>query len=429
VFRKEAGMENQPPPLPPEEPTSGGEPAPGVSSEPTTTGQTAVFTGSGREYFRIWIVNLCLSLVTLGLYIPWARVRTRRYFYRNTLLAGHAFDYLADPKRLLVGYLIVGVLFLVYILGDIISIWITLGALLVFFLAFPFIRYKSLRFFARNSAYQNVRLRFHGTLKDAYRIYLGMMLFLPVTLGLLYPYIAHQGNRYLFGNLAFGRATGVFTAHWQKFYQIYFVATGIFVAAIGLLMAVFAALFFYATTQELTSRYQEQPEVEWTVAESSGLEEDDERKHQPAAVPDLTEDDEEEGSLPPGANIAIALGATSFYLIPLLVFLGAGVAIRNVCWNHFRVRIREGEGGPEVTFRSRMKIFPYLGIHLTNLLLIVVTLGMFLPWAKVRLHRYRLRCLEVFGVEYLAGVSADVDVDQSAVGDSASDLFDLEFGL
>ncbi len=26
------------------------------------------FTGKAGEYFRIWIVNLCLSIVTLGIY-------------------------------------------------------------------------------------------------------------------------------------------------------------------------------------------------------------------------------------------------------------------------------------------------------------------------------------------------------------------------
>ena len=72
------------------------------------------FRGSGREYFGIWIVNLVLSIITLGIYIPWARVRTRRYFYRNTLLDGHSFDYLADPKRLLIGYLIIGAFFISY---------------------------------------------------------------------------------------------------------------------------------------------------------------------------------------------------------------------------------------------------------------------------------------------------------------------------
>src|SRR5258707_6333866 len=43
------------------------------------------FTGRAGEYFRIWIVNICLSIVTLGIYSAWAKVRRKRYFYGNTL--------------------------------------------------------------------------------------------------------------------------------------------------------------------------------------------------------------------------------------------------------------------------------------------------------------------------------------------------------
>ncbi|RYF66268.1 MAG: DUF898 family protein, partial [Comamonadaceae bacterium] len=38
------------------------------------------FTGSGGEYFRVWIVNVLLTIVTLGFYTPWARRRTAQYF-------------------------------------------------------------------------------------------------------------------------------------------------------------------------------------------------------------------------------------------------------------------------------------------------------------------------------------------------------------
>ena len=55
------------------------------------------FTGSGFEYFKIWIVNLCLTVITLGIYSAWAKVRRNRYFYGNTQLAGDAFEYLANP--------------------------------------------------------------------------------------------------------------------------------------------------------------------------------------------------------------------------------------------------------------------------------------------------------------------------------------------
>ncbi len=60
------------------------------------------FHGDAREYFRIWIVNTLLTLLTLGLFSAWAKVRKRRYLRGNTELLGHRFDYTADPKRILV---------------------------------------------------------------------------------------------------------------------------------------------------------------------------------------------------------------------------------------------------------------------------------------------------------------------------------------
>ena len=72
------------------------------------------FTGSGSEYFGIWIVNLLLMLVTLGLYYPWAKVRRLKYFYGNTLVDGSALDFHGSPKRMLRGTLLVVVLLVLY---------------------------------------------------------------------------------------------------------------------------------------------------------------------------------------------------------------------------------------------------------------------------------------------------------------------------
>lgn len=61
------------------------------------------FTASGSEYFRIWIVNLLLIVLTLGIYLPWAKVRKLKYFYRNTGLGGDALDFHGEPKKMLRG--------------------------------------------------------------------------------------------------------------------------------------------------------------------------------------------------------------------------------------------------------------------------------------------------------------------------------------
>ena len=78
------------------------------SPEPAVQTHQFEFTGTANEYFRIWIVNVFLSVITLGIYSAWAKVRTRQYFYANTKLDGHPFEYLGNPIAILKGNLVVG---------------------------------------------------------------------------------------------------------------------------------------------------------------------------------------------------------------------------------------------------------------------------------------------------------------------------------
>jgi len=59
------------------------------------------FTGTGRDYARIWIVNLALTLVTFGLYLPFARARQLRYLRQHTLIGGETLDFDGDGRDLL----------------------------------------------------------------------------------------------------------------------------------------------------------------------------------------------------------------------------------------------------------------------------------------------------------------------------------------
>jgi uncharacterized membrane protein YjgN (DUF898 family) len=48
------------------------------AEEPSLPNLPLKFHGSSQEYFRIWIVSLCLTLLTLGVYSAWAKVRKKR---------------------------------------------------------------------------------------------------------------------------------------------------------------------------------------------------------------------------------------------------------------------------------------------------------------------------------------------------------------
>jgi hypothetical protein len=127
-----------PPPLP--APPAANFPAwPARQLRPPPIEHRFVFDGRAGEYFRIWIVNLALSILTLGIFSAWAKVRTQRYFYGNTRLAGVPFEYLAKPLPILKGRIIAVVLFSGYVLAGQVSIGLQLGLALLIAVLTPWL--------------------------------------------------------------------------------------------------------------------------------------------------------------------------------------------------------------------------------------------------------------------------------------------------
>ena len=141
------------------------------------------FTGKASEYFRIWIVNICLSVVTLGIYSAWAKVRRKRYFYGNTLLEDAAFEYLADPKAILKGRIVVVAAFAVYSLAGQINPLAGLAMALVVLGALPWLIVRASRFNAVNSAHRNVRFDFRAGYGEMARLLTLPIVLVPLTLG------------------------------------------------------------------------------------------------------------------------------------------------------------------------------------------------------------------------------------------------------
>ena len=104
------------------------------------------FSGSGSEYFRIWIVNLALTILTVGIYSAWAKVRRLKYFYQNTRLADGGFDFHGSPVAILKGRIIAVILLLAYNFSGLISPTASLVTFGLLLLVLPWLIVKSLRF-------------------------------------------------------------------------------------------------------------------------------------------------------------------------------------------------------------------------------------------------------------------------------------------
>lgn len=73
------------------------------------SGPSQQFAYDGRlgELYGIFIVNLLLSIVTLGFYRFWGKTRMRRYIWSRTSLNGDPFEYTGTGGELFIGFLIV----------------------------------------------------------------------------------------------------------------------------------------------------------------------------------------------------------------------------------------------------------------------------------------------------------------------------------
>ena len=128
------------------------------------------FEGSGKEYFRVWSVNVLLCIVTLSLYTPWARWRTAHYFYGHTFIAGSPLEFTGQKRRMVKGFLAFAALYFAYELASYteqdtaVNLFMLCGALLT-----PFMWRSAIRFRVNNTRWRGLRLQFTATLGEVYR--------------------------------------------------------------------------------------------------------------------------------------------------------------------------------------------------------------------------------------------------------------------
>lgn len=175
-----------------------------LPSPKSTTGSDLVFSGKGGEFFGIWIVNILLSICTLGVYSAWAKVRTTNYFYGNTKLGGSPFVYTANPISILKGRLIAFLLLLSYSLLSQYSPELSIGLIILIALLSPVVIVRALKFRFQNTEFRGLSFNFKGKVSEAYKIFLGGYILAMISLGILFPWWEKRRKEFYVGNIRFG---------------------------------------------------------------------------------------------------------------------------------------------------------------------------------------------------------------------------------
>ena len=329
------------------------------------------FSGTTGEFFGIWFVNLLLSIVTLGIYSAWAKVRTHRYFYANTQLAGSSFEYLASPIAILKGRLIAYAVVIALIVSSRFAPMLYAALILVVGLLMPALIVMSLRFRARNSAWRGLTFRFDEDAGSAYGPFMLWGWLTGLTVSLLYPVMKKRQHEFIVEGHRFGHKRFSYRADTGAYYVPYGIAAGVFVVLAVVLGVTFARFAPSVATDK-------------------------------AAF---------------AARAMTMVGAFYVVLLGLVMFLRVRYA--NLLWNSSHL-------GPH-RFESTARVRDLAWIYASNAVAIVCTLGLAVPWAKIRLARYRAD-------HFMLVASGDMDefvaASESRPGAAGSELVDaLDVGL
>ncbi|NLU35086.1 MAG: DUF898 domain-containing protein [Wolinella succinogenes] len=330
------------------------------------------FTGKGSEYFKIWIVNIALSLITLGIYSAWAKVRTNRWFYGHTILDHQAFVYLATPMQILKGRLIAAAFFIAYVITSEILPLVGMGILLLILALSPLIIVRSLRFNALQSSYRGIRFGFVGSVSGAAKAFLLWPFVSLITLGLALPYAAYVQVKYLASNYTYGSVQCLYEGQSKPFWKLYIWVFALVALPLGLMMLGFFGLMA-----------------------SSAF---------------------EKGAR---ASLLLVMIVLLYTLVPIAMAI-IKTRVANLFYNHTQMG--------EARFRSTQRAREMLWIYFSNLFLVMVTLGLFTPFASVRIARYKALHLEVIAPD-LESYSAKIQSDVGALGSEMSDFFDMDVGV
>ncbi|RMX03056.1 DUF898 family protein [Corticibacter populi] len=395
------------------------------------------FTGSGPQYFRVWFVNVILTLLTLGIYTPWARKRTAEYFFGHSVIARSPLEFAASIRRMVIGFFIFVGLYLLFRRAiDSQSTFMVFAALLGVALAVPFLWGSAKRFRITSTRWRGLRLRFGTSWREIYwaswpvfviaaswfLVYVGidmiqaftapslledpqeqpairmgavgwtLVALAAVVSWLCLVRVDYNYRRLLVQRTYLGEEGGVWKARYADFVRIWLVTALIFA---GVLCSLGVGLYHLTRATQVHEVL-----MEWLVADETAL--------------------QSPGRQPPGADGEAALEGASagqggdawdegddtlhqrvegwwrqlvfLVLVVVLIaffmlYFAAAVAL---AYREARVHrlVWSSVGISDLArFRSTLGVWGFVWLRLQNWLLTMLTLGLYRPFARVREYR------------------------------------------
>jgi uncharacterized membrane protein YjgN (DUF898 family) len=203
------------------------------------------FHGSAGGLFGIQVVNTLFTLLTLGVYYFWGKVRVRAYLHGGTELEGDRFAYHGTGRELLTGFAKgVAVFFIPVALLSIVPqlygfpdqvtralamlLWLA-GLLLV-----PVAMVGARRYRLSRTSWRGIRFSFRGRARSFVEIFVVGTILTSLTLGIYYPVFVTRRQAFMISNSYFGSRKFDFDGRGRDLLRPFLVMILLFLPTLGL---------------------------------------------------------------------------------------------------------------------------------------------------------------------------------------------------
>jgi len=209
------------------------------------------FNGTGGALFSLQVINTCLTLLTLGVYYFWAKVKVRAYLLSETAFEGDRFAYHGTGKELLFGYLkamvVVGVPVLLLSLPELLgapalaqaAAQLLLGVLVMVFM--PVAMVGARRYRLSRTSWRGIRFSFRGPAREFVNLFINGSLLTTLTLGVYYPYFLTRRQAFMVSHSYLGSQRFGFDGRGRDLLWPWLGVALLFVPTLGLSWFWFAA--------------------------------------------------------------------------------------------------------------------------------------------------------------------------------------------
>ena len=184
------------------------------------------FDGKILTFYRIFIINIILSILTLGIYSFWGKTKIRKYTVSSYKLLDESFEYTGTGGELCKGFLKAILLLLIFyfitygifllfqflfnIDKNLVMLIHTISLYLIYFFVFFAVVYSATRYRMSRTVWRGVRGRLKGSAIGYAVLCVKRFVLNVITLGYLIPHSQIKTTSYMINNMSFGNADADF---------------------------------------------------------------------------------------------------------------------------------------------------------------------------------------------------------------------------